>query len=169
MTPYRRSPPSDSSAVEPFRRHTDRADMPPIRHTPSLPRRLPLLLLLLFACSALALGGCRKSNRPYVLTQLDEFFFEVDFNNSTEVDIYEWRTTFDRAQVSFNAHNFSGLLRLEIFDDRGEQVYDEFYDGHGGHEQDFRLTDDQGADGEWQISITTGDVDGRVTVFIEPF
>ena len=96
-----------------------------------------------------------------------EFSYVADLTDFNAIEEYDWDTSSDEAEVEFDAFNFDGSMRVQIFDDDGDSIYDETFNG-GGHVQDNDFTDSDGRRGEWRIVLTSMDADGRVNLLITP-
>lgn len=129
--------------------------------------RTPLLVGLVVGSLCLTSSGCRGDNDPHVVSRQGEFSYVAELTDYNAIEDFDWDTSSNQAWVEFRGFNFHGSMRVEIFDDDGDSIYDETFNG-GGHVQDTDFTDSDGHRGEWRIVLTSTDVDGRVTLFLTP-
>ncbi len=116
----------------------------------------PLLLLVV------APMGCKsKRNHPIVESTFGDFIYEGVFQNFTDIEQFDWDTPHFEAFVEFEAEDFFGEVRVQIFDDDNFPIYDSTFVGNGG---DLFVSDetDFGEPGEWIIIISSFHVDGYV-------
>ncbi len=130
---------------------------------PYLQPAISLTILLGLA----SLPGCRGDNDPHVLNLYAEFTYETEMDNYTAVDDFDWQTPGGITRVDFEAFNFGGTVRVQVFDDDGDEVYDRTFSG-SGHVQDHQDETDTGDSGEWEIVITSTNADGRVYLKLFP-
>ncbi len=131
---------------------------------PYLQPAISLTILLGLA----SLPGCRGDNDPHVLNMFANFTYEAEMDNYTAVDDYDWHTPGGITRVDFEAFNFGGAVRVQVFDDDGDEVYDRFFAGSEQHIQEHLDETDSGDSGKWEIVITSTNADGRIYLKLFP-
>ena len=133
--------------------------------------RFALLIGLALAVPLLA-AGCKKSRRssvdpfPTAFASSTEFFWSGDLRNYDALDEYRWNTVWDEVFIEFLAFDFFGEVRVQIYDEFLDEIFDETYFGVGG-DLKINTTSDLGVSGEWTIVITSFDVFGDVRLRLD--
>jgi hypothetical protein len=124
---------------------------------------LPLLLipLLLFGCH-------ERSNRhdgphPTAYASPTEFQWTGDLISYDALDEYDWNTVWDLVFVEFEAFDFSGVIRVQIFDDDFVEILDETWVGYGDDVL-IRTSSASGVSGQWRVRITSDDLWGDLAL-----
>jgi hypothetical protein len=120
-----------------------------------------------------ALAGCYNHTsstdhvaavpHPTAFASPTEFTWTGDLFGYSATDEYLWDTVWDEVFIEFEAVDFFGELRVEIYDHFFTKIFDETYFGSGGHLQ-VNTMSELGFSGEWTIFITSFHVDGGVTL-----
>lgn len=119
--------------------------------------------------TGLLAAGCGvyylDENDPFVTRGGGYFRYEADLDRYNRVETYRFDTYLDRARVTFDATDFSGSFRVEIFDDHDLLIYDRTFVGDGGDE---RHGDDtaHGDEGDWTVVVTAVHASGLVYLLI---
>jgi hypothetical protein len=108
--------------------------------------------------------GCRlDENDPETSGGKLRWSWSAELDNYSAVEEHEWDTIYDEATVAFEAWDFDGLVRIEVFDRNREKIFDDTIRGNGDCKSVTGDTDD-GRDGHWLIRITCTDVDGDLRI-----
>ncbi len=127
------------------------------------PARLNLLLI------PLVLFGCHeRSNRhdgphPTAYASPTEFQWTGDLISYDALDEYDWNTVWDLVFVEFEAFDFSGVIRVQIFDDDFVEILDETWVGYGDDVL-IRTSSAAGVSGQWRVRITSDDLWGDLAL-----
>ena len=103
---------------------------PPARRRSRFGRRTLLFGALLLALP-LGAAGCHKSKRhshidphPTAFASSTEFIWVGDLRNYDALDEYEWNTVWDEVFIEFDAHDFFGEVRVQIYDDAFDEIFE---------------------------------------------
>lgn len=139
----------------------------------SSPRVRQVLLVGLALAVPIMAAGCHKKSRrstvdpfPTALASSTEFFWSGDLRNYDALDEYVWNTVWDEVFIEFQAFDFFGEVRVQIYDDLFDEIFDETYFGGGG-DLIINTTSELGFSGEWTVVITSFDVYGDVRLRLD--
>jgi len=130
----------------------------------------------LAVAAPLILTGCYHSHRhavpvvvvphPTAFASDTEFTWTGDLVAYNATDEYLWFTVWDEVFIEFEGLDFFGEVRVQIWDDLLEPIFDETYFGSGGDIL-VNTSSELGFAGEWTVRITTYDVFGTVTLRLD--
>ena len=120
----------------------------------------PFVAIAVLALLA-ATAGCLDPLGLY--TSSEEFSYHKDLFGYTGVELHEIETYDHEGTVIFEAWDFSGVVKVEVFDDHDELIYSRTFTGDGGDEYHVDDTAD-GDEGDWRIELTFLEVIGEVSI-----
>lgn len=135
----------------------------------------PTAMLTALGVALLALAGCHHHHddhvvivepHPTAFASETEFTWTGDLIGYSARDEYLWDTVWDEAFVEFTGLDFFGEVRIEIYDEFFDKIFDETYFGSGG-DIGVNTATELGFSGTWSIVITTYDVHGAVTLVLD--
>ena len=138
-------------------------------------RRAPILVLGLSVVALVALPGCYESHshhnhheipHPTAFASETEFTWTGDLVGYGAKDEYLWFTVWDEVFVEFHGIDYFGEIRVQIWDDFFDLVFDQTFFGTG-EEIVVNTMSELGFAGEWTVRITSFDVFGSVTLRLD--
>ena len=121
------------------------------------------VLLLISGCHN---HGCGCINEAVAVA--DDFFFQWsgEFHHYFDSVEYEWENSLLDAYVHLEGFDFSGSVRVDIYDGLNVLIYSGEFIGFGGY-FDAKTVTDLGLFNPWYVVITSEDVSGNVTLTLD--
>ncbi|HIA26531.1 MAG TPA: hypothetical protein EYN79_00180 [Planctomycetes bacterium] len=129
-------------------------------------RGLVLSVAALVLISGCYNHGCGCINVPVAVA--DEFFFQWngEFHHHFDSVEYLWENSLLDAYVHFEGFDFSGSVRVDIYDGLNTLIYSGEFIGFGGYFEAKTVTG-LGFFNPWYVVITSEDVSGNVTLTLD--